>query len=123
MRNAVSVTCQSPDGDTWITSHFSADLHNRISVTRATPVVEVMKMWLLLSIPFGMSGCVFITLMVFDLLDPDRKADVEREVLLEAVSSPQRDAGVEDAIPQTPSSAMTEPASVLLEPVAVDAQV
>lgn len=116
MKTAVSVTCQSPGGDTWITSHFSADLRNRMPLARATFVVEVMKMWLLLSVPFGMSGCLFITLMIFDLLDPDRKIDEKREVLPEAVSLPQQDIAIEDVIVQTPSSALPEP-------VAVDTQI
>lgn len=80
-------------------------------------------MWLLLSVPFGVSGCLFITLMVFDLLDPDRKADEKREVLPEAVSLPQQDIVIEDVVVQTLPSALPEPASVLPEPVPVDAQV
>ncbi len=112
----IEVTYQSSDGDTWITSPFSADLRNRIYRTRSTVIVEVMKMWLLLSIPFGISGCLFITLVIFDLLDPDREADREREVLLEAVSLLQQDAGIEGVTAPIPSSAM-------IEPVAVDAQV
>jgi len=69
-------------------------------------------MWLLLSVPFGMSGCLFIALMVFDLLDPDRKVDGKREVLLEAVSLLQQDTVIEDAGAQTPSSAPPEPVVV-----------
>jgi hypothetical protein len=57
-----------------------------------------MKMWLLLSLSFGMPGCLFIALIVFDLLDPDREIDAENKEVLEVISPPQQEAVMEDIV-------------------------
>ena len=47
-------------------------------------------MWLLLFISFGMTSCLLIVLAVFDVLDPDREADVEEETTVVVVPPPQQ---------------------------------
>ena len=79
-------------------------------IVRATFVVEVMKiMWLLLFISFGMTGCLLITLAVFDLLDPDRKADKEEESTIVVMPPQQQNAITGNTTTQAQSSTSPEP--------------
>jgi len=71
-------------------------------------VIEVMKMWLLLFVSFGMTICLVVALAIFGLFNSDSKADEKGNKKNSKITSPMRPKSDTSSESRTPSPTATQ---------------